>query len=172
MEYASKIRIVEGFPHAGISFKDISTLLADKEAFHAAVDDLSGALKELSPDAVVGPESRGFVLGAPAAYAANLPFIMARKPGKLPGETKKKTYQIEYGVDSIEIPSFAIHPGMKVVLVDDLMATGGTFKALKELIEEMGGKVIGIVCLIELTDLKGRDLFPDVPLYSFVKYAH
>jgi adenine phosphoribosyltransferase len=171
MDYESKIRVIEGFPHEGISFKDISPLLADKDAFKAAVSDMAAQVKEWGADVVIGPESRGFVLGAPVALAAGKGFVMARKAGKLPGETIKKSYTLEYGTATIELPKFAIKKGTKVVLVDDLMATGGTLEALVEVCREEGAEVVGVIALIELTDLKGVEKI-DAPFRSFIKYPH
>lgn len=170
-QYEKSIRVIEDFPKKGISFKDISTLLADKSAFKEAVDDMASSVKAFHPDLLIGPESRGFVLGAPVAYAAGCGFVMARKKGKLPGEVISESYTLEYAEATIELPKIAIKSGAKVVLFDDLMATGGTLRALENLVERAGGKVLGIVTLIELTDLKGRDLF-NVPYESFIKYPH
>jgi adenine phosphoribosyltransferase len=170
-EYEKHIRVIEGFPKAGISFKDISPLLRDPKALHEAVDDMAKAVKEFHPDYIIGPEARGFVLGAPVAYAAGCGFIMARKKGKLPGEVISESYALEYGSATIELPKFAIKPGDRVVLFDDLMATGGTLKALEDIIDKTGAKVVGIVTLIELTDLKGARLLK-APYKSFIKYPH
>lgn len=170
-EYEKHIRVIEGFPKAGISFKDISPLLRDKDAFKEAVDDMASAVKEFHPDYIIGPEARGFVLGAPVALAAGCGFIMARKKGKLPGEVISESYTLEYNTATIELPKFAINPGDKVVLFDDLMATGGTLQALENIIDKTGAKVVGIITLIELTDLKGRDVLK-APYKSFIKYPH
>jgi adenine phosphoribosyltransferase len=170
-EYEKHIRVIEGFPKEGISFKDISPLLRDPTALHEAVDDMAKLVKEFHPDYIIGPEARGFVLGAPVAYAAGCGFIMARKKGKLPGEVISESYSLEYGSATIELPKFAIKPGDRVVLFDDLMATGGTLKALEDIIDKTGAKVVGIVTLIELTDLKGSALLK-APYKSLIKYPH
>ena len=172
MDYSKYIGVTEGFPKPGISFKDISPLLADKDAFSAAVKEMAKDVKALGADAIIGPESRGFVLGAPVALEAGIGFIMARKKGKLPGKVLTKTYTLEYAESTIQVPEFSIKKGAKLVIIDDLLATGGTVKAVKELVEEAGAEVVGLMTLIEFTDLKGRDLFPDVPYISYIKYPH
>ena len=172
MDYSKYIRVIEGFPTKEISFKDISPLLANPEAFRSAIKERASYVKEWGADAIIGPESRGFIFGCPVALEANVSFIMARKQGKLPGSTIAKEFTLEYGKAVIELPEFLMKPGMRIVLIDDLMATGGTLKAMKELIEENGSKVVGIISLIELTDLKGRDLFKDTPVVTFMKVPH
>ncbi len=172
MDFSSYIGVTEGFPKAGISFKDITPLLADPKAFKEATDELAAKVKEWGADIVVGPESRGFVVGAPVAYSAGVGFVMARKKGKLPGGVISKTYTLEYNTATIEIKKGVIKKGTKVVLVDDLLATGGTLKAVKELLEEAGAKVVGAATLIELTDLKGKEEFKDIPYVSLIKFPH
>ena len=172
MDYSKYIGITEGFPTEGISFKDISPLLRDAVAFKAIVEQMAADIKRLGATVVIGPESRGFVTGAPAAYAAGVGFIMCRKAGKLPGKVVRKSYTLEYGEATIELPEFAVKPGDKVVVIDDLMATGGTFKAVKEVDESMGAEVVGLINWIELTDLKGRELLGDTPYISYIKYPH
>ena len=172
MDYSKYIRVIEGFPTKEISFKDISPLLANPDAFRSAIKEMASYVKEWKADFIIGPESRGFIFGCPVALEANVGFIMARKQGKLPGSTISKEFTLEYGKAVIELPEFLIKPGMKVVLIDDLMATGGTLKAMKELVEENGGKVAGIITLIELTDLKGREHFKDTPVVTFMKVPH
>jgi adenine phosphoribosyltransferase len=171
MNYESKIRVVEGFPREGISFKDISPLLYDAEAFQAVTSEMAEIVKAWKPDVLVGPESRGFVVGAPVAYAAGAGFVMARKPGKLPGETIKASYTLEYGTATLELPKFSIKKGTRVVLIDDLLATGGTLRALEKLVTELGAEVVGVITIIELTDLKGKDQF-EAPYVSLIKYPH
>src|SRR5690606_1214685 len=124
MDLAQKIRVVEDFPKKGISFKDITTLLKDKEAYHYTVDTMVKICKEMGAELVVGLEARGFVMGAPVAYGLNTGFVLVRKPGKLPAETVRYEYELEYGTDVLEIHKDAIQPGQKVVIVDDLLATG------------------------------------------------
>ena len=172
MNYAEHIRVIEGFPSPDISFKDISTLIAKPEVFKAAIKDMAKIVNEWGCDYVAGPESRGFVIGVPVAVEAGKGFIMARKPGKLPGKTISKSFTLEYAKATLELPEFTIQPGKKYVLVDDLMATGGTIAALKELIEECGGIVTGILTLIELEDLNGRAALKGTPYASLVKYPH
>jgi len=169
--YESKIRVVEDFPKPGISFKDISPLLLDAKAFDEAIEDMAEIAKKMDCDFVAGPEARGFVFGVPLASKIGKGFVMARKKGKLPGKTISKTYDIEYGSDTIEVPEFAVKPGSRVILVDDLLATGGTLAALIDLFEAVGAKVVGIITFIELTDLKGRDVLR-APFYSLVKCPH
>jgi len=172
MNFEPYIRVVEGFPTKEISFKDISPLLADPAAFKAATKEMAEYVKEWGADALIGPESRGFVIGTPVAMEAGVGFIMARKAGKLPGLCISKSFTLEYGTATLQLPQFAIKPGMKFVLIDDLMATGGTLAALKAMIEECGASVVGIITLIELTDLNGKAAIPGVPYVSLVKYPH
>ena len=157
MDLKSKIRVIEGFPKEGISFKDISTLISDGEAFRKAVDIIKKNLENKDIDYIVGPEARGFVFGSAVAYAMNKGFIPIRKPGKLPGETVKFEYSLEYGTDVLEICKGALKPGDKVVIVDDLLATGGTINACAKLVESQGAKVVSMQFLMELTELKGRE---------------
>ena len=171
MDYKKYIRIQEDFPKKGISFKDISPLLADGEAFHSAIADLKKAVEGFNADVVIGPEARGFVVGAPLALALGKGFVMARKKGKLPGETVSRSYGLEYGSDTIEIPTFALKKGTRVLLADDLLATGGTLAAIETMLNEQGCPVVGIATLIELTDLKGSALLK-APLFSLIKYPH
>lgn len=172
MDYSKYIGVTEGFPREGISFKDISPLLRDPEAFKSIVDQMAKDIKRLGANVVIGPESRGFICGGPAAYAAGVGFVMARKAGKLPGKVVSETYTLEYAEATIELPEFAIKKGDKVVIIDDIMATGGTFKAVQNIVERMGGEVVGFINLIELTDLKGRDVLGDIPYISYIKYPH
>ncbi|MDO5331010.1 MAG: adenine phosphoribosyltransferase [Bacillota bacterium] len=170
-DYEKSIRVFEDFPIKGISFKDISTFLADKEAFKHAIDEMVELIAPYKPDYIVGPESRGFIFAAPLAYALGCGFVVARKPGKLPGEVVSATYKLEYGTDSLEIPAFALEKGKKAVLVDDLLATGGTLSAIAGVLTSHGVEVPLAVCLIELEDLKGRDALP-IPFVSLLKYPH
>lgn len=170
MDLNKVIRDVVDFPKEGIVFKDITPLLQDGEALKYAVDQMGDYLKDLDFDYVIGPESRGFIFGVPVAYKLDKGFVPVRKKGKLPYETKEKEYDLEYGTATIEMHVDAIKPGDKVVIVDDLLATGGTTKAMLELIEEMGGEVVGLVYLIELEFLKGRDILGDYNIHSLLKY--
>lgn len=170
MDLKSKIRVIEGFPKEGISFKDITTLINDKEAYKYTVDTLAEYIKDKDVDVVVGPEARGFIFGAPLAYKLGAAFVPVRKKGKLPYETVEVEYDLEYGKDSLEIHKDAIKPGQKVVIVDDLLATGGTIEAVAKLIEKSGAELVGMEFVIELTDLKGRDKLKDYDVMSLVQY--
>lgn len=170
MDLKSKIRVIEGFPKEGISFKDITTLINDKEAYKYTIDALAEYVKDKEVDVVVGPEARGFIFGAPLAYKLGAAFVPVRKKGKLPCETVEVEYDLEYGKDSLEIHKDAIKPGQKVVIVDDLLATGGTIEAVAKLIEKSGGELVGMEFVIELTDLKGRDKLKNYDVMSLVQY--
>jgi adenine phosphoribosyltransferase len=170
MELKSKIRVIEDFPKEGISFKDITTLLKDGEAFRETVDTIAGHLKEKNIDIIVGPEARGFILGAAVAYALGVAFVPVRKPGKLPAETRTYEYDLEYGVDQLEIHVDAIYEGARIAIVDDLLATGGTVSAVIKLIESLGGTVSQCEFLIELEELNGREKLKGYAVESFVKY--
>ena len=170
MELKEKVRIVMDFPKEGISFKDITTLLKDPEAYVYTVDSLVNYCREKGVDIIVGPEARGFVLGAPVAYALKVGFVPVRKPGKLPAETVKYEYELEYGMDSLDIHKDAIRPGQRVVVVDDLMATGGTALAAVKLVEKLGGIVVGVVFVMELSYLDGRKTLEGYDVYSVVSY--
>ena len=170
LELKSFIRTVPDFPKKGIGFKDITTLLKNKDAFKQAVDELCRPYREEKLDAVVGIESRGFIVGAAAAYALGTAFIPARKPGKLPADTMKEEYALEYGVDAIEIHRDAIQKGMQILVVDDLLATGGTAAAAVRLVKKLGGRVIGAAFLIELSFLEGRKKLKDIPIHVLIDF--
>ncbi len=170
MDLAAQIRNIKDFPQEGVIFRDITTLLKNPEAMKEAVDRIVEGLKDIEFDYILGPESRGFIFGMPVAYIMNKGFIPVRKKGKLPAETVSKEYSLEYGTAVIEIHKDALKPGDKVVVVDDLIATGGTAKALAELVEEVGAEVCAMTFLIELKDLKGRDVLKDYNVKSIVKY--
>lgn len=170
MDYKTKIRVIPDFPTPGIRFKDITTLLQDGEAFRQAIDDIAAAFVDEKIDVVVGPEARGFAIGAPVAYKLNAGFVPIRKPGKLPGEVLRYEYSLEYGKDVLEVHRDAISPGQKVLIVDDLLATGGTAHAAAKMVEQLGGKVVGLGVLIELTYLKGREMFPNCRIVSLAQY--
>lgn len=170
MKLKESIRIIEGFPKEGISFKDITTLLKDGETFKAAIDELVNYLKDKNIDIVVGPEARGFLFGTPVAYALGAGFVPVRKKGKLPCETIKVEYDLEYGTDILEIHKDAIKEGQRVAIVDDLLATGGTMESVVKLIESLGGEVVSLDFLIELTDLKGRERLKNYDVMSLVEY--
>ncbi len=170
MDIKSKIRVIEDFPEKGISFKDITTLVRDKDGFKEVVDRIVKNLKEKQVDYVAGPEARGFLLGAAVAYALGVGFIPVRKPGKLPAETIRDEYELEYGKNTLEIHRDSIEKGDKIAIVDDLLATGGTVLSAAKLIEELGGEVVGMEFLIELEFLKGRERLKDYNINSLVKY--
>lgn len=163
------IRSIPDFPKPGILFYDISTLLAHPRAWRATIERMTEAVRPQRPDLLVGIESRGFLVAAPLAYALGNGFAMVRKRGKLPGKTVRFTYELEYGSDTIEIQEDAITPGQRIVVVDDLIATGGTTEAAINLITQRGGLVVGAACIIELTFLNGRGRIP-VPVTAMVSY--
>ena len=169
MNLKDHIRSIPDFPKPGILFYDISTLLAHPKAWHTTIERMAEAVKAHKPDIVAGIESRGFLLAAPLALALGTGFVMLRKQGKLPGTTVRHTYALEYGTDTIEIQSDAIHKGTKVVLVDDLLATGGTMSAAVTLLEQVGAKVPAAACIIELTFLDGRKRLK-VPVETLLQY--
>lgn len=166
----NQIRVVENFPEPGISFKDITTLLRDADSFRYAVDQMVEFGRLCEATVVVGPEARGFVLGAPVAYALEAGFVPVRKPGKLPAATIGRQYELEYGKDGLEVHDDALLPGDRVLVVDDLLATGGTIRSCVELVEQLGATVVGIVCLIELTSLRGREHLAGYALHSLISY--
>lgn len=170
MNLVERIREIENYPIEGVSFKDITTLLQDPEAFKTAIDEMIMGVSDLDFDLILAAEARGFVVGAPMAYALNKALVPVRKPGKLPHETIRKEYQLEYGTDFLEIHKDAIKPGDKVLIVDDLLATGGTSAAIKDMVLEMGGEIAGYVYLIELEFLKGREKLGRYPVKSIVYY--
>jgi adenine phosphoribosyltransferase len=169
MDLKQHIRSVPDFPKPGILFYDISTLLAHPKAWQTTVQRLAEALRPHQPDLLVGIESRGFLVAAPLAYELGRGFAMVRKRGKLPGGTARLTYDLEYGTDTIEIQENAITPGQRVVVLDDLVATGGTMQAAIKLVRQRGGIVAAAGCIIELTFLQGRNRV-DVPFSSMVAY--
>jgi adenine phosphoribosyltransferase len=169
MDFKNHIRAIPDFPKPGILFYDISTLLAHPQAWRAAVEQLAAAIRPHRPDLLVGIESRGFLVAAPLAYAIGSGFAMVRKQGKLPGKTVRFSYDLEYGTDTIEIQEDAIAPGQRVIIVDDLLATGGTMQAAISLVERQGGAVTAAACIIELAFLNGRRRL-NVPLTSMVVY--
>lgn len=169
MDLKKHIRHVPDFPKPGILFYDISTLLAHAEAWHEALNRLTETLAPYKPDLLVGIESRGFLVAAPLADRLGTGFIMIRKRGKLPGEVIRHAYDLEYGQDVIEIQAEAIKPGQRVIVLDDLLATGGTMAAAVTLLEKVGAEVAAIGCLIELTFLGGRDRLK-VPTHTLLSY--
>ncbi|MBQ3601321.1 MAG: adenine phosphoribosyltransferase [Lachnospiraceae bacterium] len=164
------VRSIPDFPEEGIIFRDITTVLQDKEGFSLAIDSMQKELEGIEFDAILGAESRGFIFGAPLAYNLKKAFVPVRKKGKLPCETIEMEYELEYGTATLEIHKDAINPGDKVVIVDDLIATGGTIEAITKLVEMLGGEVVKIVFLLELEGLKGREKLKDYNVASVVKY--
>lgn len=169
-ELKATIRSIPDFPKEGILFRDITTLIKDKDAYCALVDDIAEVLRPLNVDIVIGPEARGFVIGSAVAYAVGAGFVLARKPGKLPCETVKITYGLEYGSDCLEIHKDAIKPGMRIAIVDDLLATGGTAAAVAALARDMGAEVVSACFAIELCDLGGREKLAGTDVYAAMKY--
>lgn len=164
------VRSIPDFPEPGIIFRDVTSILQDADGLHMAVDSLIDMVKDLDYDLVIGPESRGFIFGVPVAYAQHKGFVPVRKKGKLPCETISAEYELEYGTAEIEIHKDAIRPGQKVVIVDDLIATGGTTEAIIKLIEQLGGQVIKICFVMELAGLKGREKLKDYAVDSAIVY--
>lgn len=171
MDLKKVIRTFPDFPKEGIMFRDITPILHDPDALKDSVDQICRQLSDLEFDYVLGPESRGFIFGVPVAYAMHKGFIPVRKPGKLPGKTISQTYDLEYGSNKLEIHADAIKPGDRVVIVDDLIATGGTSKAICDLVEKMGGQVVSLNFVIELVDLKGRELLKDYRMQSLCTFS-
>lgn len=172
MDIKSLIRVIEDYPEKGISFKDITTLLKNKDGFRETIDLLEQKLQGYDFDYIAGVESRGLIFGAPLADRLNKGFIPIRKPGKLPGEIEKVSYDLEYGTNELEIHRDALNKGDKVVIIDDLIATGGSAKAAAKLVEAIGGDVVCFEFLIELTSLKGREVLKDYDVISIVEYDH
>lgn len=164
------VRSIPDFPEEGIIFRDVTSVLQSAEGLQLAIDELKKRLEGIEFDVIAGAESRGFIFGMPLAYLLNKPFVLVRKAGKLPCETISKTYELEYGSATIEIHKDAILPGQKVVLVDDLIATGGTMKAACELVEELGGEVVKLLFLLELAGLEGRKALEGYNVDSVVVY--
>lgn len=170
MDLEKYIRTIEDFPKEGISFKDVTTLLKEGDAFKYAVKSIADKLRNLNVDIIVGPEARGFIFGAPVAYELGVGFVPIRKPGKLPSDTARYEYQLEYGMDALEIHKDAIKKGARVAVVDDLLATGGTVMSAVRLAEQLGGEVVHIAFLIELEFLNGRENLKAYDVSSIIKY--
>lgn len=164
------VRSIPDFPEPGIIFRDVTSILQDADGLALAIDSMQECLKDTDVDVIVGTESRGFIFGVPIAYNMHKPFVPVRKKGKLPCETISQSYDLEYGSAEIEMHKDAIKPGQKVALVDDLIATGGTIEAAVKLVEELGGKVVKIVFLMELAGLKGRERLAGYDVASVIKY--
>ncbi|TMU85662.1 adenine phosphoribosyltransferase [Bacillus sp. BHET2] len=170
MDLKQYITIVEDWPKEGIKFKDITTLMDNGDAYRYATDQIVEYANKKQIDLVVGPEARGFIIGCPVAYALGVGFAPVRKPGKLPRETIQKEYGLEYGKDALTIHKDAIKPGQRVLITDDLLATGGTIEATIKLVEELGGIVAGTAFLIELTYLDGRDKLLNYDIMTLMQY--
>jgi len=170
LDLKNYIRDIPDFPKPGILFKDITTLLQNKVAFKKAVDGLADKFKDKKIDLVVAVEARGFILGGAVAHKLGAAFVPVRKKGKLPWKTNSATYELEYGTDTLEMHHDAIKPTDRVLIIDDLLATGGTVKAVTDLVKQLQGKIVGIAFLIELTFLKGKDKLKDYPIFSLIKY--
>jgi adenine phosphoribosyltransferase len=169
-ELKDYVKNIPDFPQPGIIFRDVTSVVEDPEGLKLAIDSLDKLLEGVDYDVIAGAESRGFVFGAPLAYKNNKGLVLVRKKGKLPRETVEASYDLEYGSATIEIHKDAIKPGQKVVLVDDLIATGGTIEAAARLVEELGGQVVKMIFLIELVDLKGREKLAAYDVESVISY--
>jgi adenine phosphoribosyltransferase len=170
MNFKDYIRVIPDFPQPGIRFKDITTLLKDGKAYQAAIDSIKELVKDLQIDVVAGPEARGFVIGAPLALALGVGFVPIRKSGKLPGETVEASYDLEYGKDKLAVHKDSIAPGQRVLIADDLLATGGTIATATQLIRQLGGEIVGAAFLIELGYLAGREKLAGIDCRSLVQY--
>lgn len=164
------VRSISDFPEPGIIFRDVTSILQDADGLHLVIDLMQEKLKDVDFDVVVGPESRGFIFGVPIAYNLHKPFVPIRKKGKLPRETVSVSYDLEYGSAEIEMHKDSIKPGQKVVIVDDLIATGGTIEAAIKLVEQLGGEVVKVVFLMELAGLKGRERLNGYDVASVICY--
>ena len=169
-ELKDYVRSIPDFPEPGIIFRDVTSVLQDAEGFRLAIDSMIKLLDGVEFDVIAGAESRGFILGAPIAYAMGKPFVLIRKKGKLPCETIEQSYDLEYGTATIEMHKDSIKPGQRVVLVDDLIATGGTVEAAIKLIEQLGGEVVKVIFMIELAGLNGREKLANYDVASVITY--
>jgi adenine phosphoribosyltransferase len=170
LDLRSKVRDIEDFPTEGILFKDVMPLIADPAAFRASIDRLAAWAGPRAPDVILGAEARGFIFGGALAYALGCGFVPARKPGKLPWKTVEATYALEYGTDSLQVHSDAIGSGQRVIVLDDVLATGGTAKAKIELVEQLGGTVVGALFVIELSFLHGRERLEGYDVHALIEY--
>lgn len=169
-DFKAAIREIPDYPKEGILFYDITTLVKEPTAYHELISQIADSLRDLNIDVVIGPEARGFVIGAPVAYALNAGFVLARKPGKLPAEVYSLSYGLEYGSDSLEIHQDAIKPGQRVAIVDDLLATGGTAAAAAKLAEKVGATVAALAFAIELKELNGREKLEGYNVKTVISY--
>ncbi|WP_342525303.1 adenine phosphoribosyltransferase [Chryseomicrobium sp. FSL W7-1435] len=170
MDLKQYVTIVEDWPKEGIRFKDITTIMDNGPAYKYAVDEIVKYAREVGAEVIVGPEARGFIIGCPVAYALEVGFAPVRKPGKLPREVIQAAYDLEYGQNVLTMHKDAIKPGQKVLIVDDLLATGGTVEATVKLIQQLGGEVVGAAFMIELTYLDGRDKLKGIDIRTLINY--
>lgn len=170
MDLKDYIESIPGFPKEGIVFRDVTPILQNANAMRYCVDQFNDFVKSIGADVVIGPEARGFLFGVPVALENNVGFVPVRKPGKLPRETVNETYDLEYGQDELCIHADAILLGQKVVIIDDLLATGGTVEAIIKMVERMQASVVGVAFVIELDDLKGREKFKDIPVCALTHF--
>lgn len=170
MDLKKYVALVEDYPKPGIKFRDITPLMGNGEAYKFAIDKVVEFAKEHNIDLVVGPEARGFIFGCPVSYALGVGFAPVRKPGKLPREVIEYAYDLEYGSNVLCMHKDSVKPGQRVLIVDDLLATGGTIEATVKLVEELGGVVAGLAFLIELEDLKGKEKLEGYPVLTLMKY--
>jgi adenine phosphoribosyltransferase len=170
VDLRTKVRDVPDFPKAGIVFKDLMPLVADAEYFRETIDRLGEWARPREPDVILGAEARGFIFGGALAYALGCGFVPARKPGKLPWSTVEATYELEYGTDTLEVHSDALGDGSRVIVLDDVLATGGTAKAKIDLVEQLGGTVVGALFVIELAFLHGRDRLDGYDVHALIAY--
>lgn len=170
MDLKQFVTTVENWPKEGISFKDITTIMDNGPAYKYATDQMVTYAKEVGAEIIVGPEARGFIIGCPVAYALEIGFAPVRKPGKLPREVISADYGLEYGTDTLTMHHDAVKPGQKVLICDDLLATGGTVEATIRLIEQLGGIVVGCAFLIELEELNGREKIAKYPIKTLIQY--
>ena len=170
MDFKKYIASIPDFPQPGVLFRDITPLMSDGEAFHAATSEIQKFAEQVGAEVIAGPESRGFIFGCPVAANPHIGFVPVRKPGKLPRETISYRYDLEYGSNELHMHKDAITPGQKVLIVDDLLATGGTVQATIKMIEELGGVVVGCAFLIELEGLKGREALAGYEVFTLMSY--
>ena len=170
MNLKDYIKDVPNYPKEGILFKDITPLLLDKDAFNFVVDEIASFANSVGANVVLGPESRGFIFGCPVAYKNKIGFVPVRKPGKLPRKTIEESYDLEYGSNTLCIHEDAIKEGDKVIIIDDLLATGGTLEAAVKLVKKCKAEVVGIACVIELVDLKGREKIKNINVKTLIEY--
>ncbi|UVI28083.1 adenine phosphoribosyltransferase [Paenibacillus spongiae] len=170
MNFKDYIRVIPDFPQPGIRFKDITTLINNGEVYRAAIEAIRSEVADMKIDLIAGPEARGFIIGAPLAVSLGVGFVPIRKSGKLPGEVVEASYALEYGKDKLAVHKDAIKPGQRVLIADDLLATGGTIATTIDLIRQLGGEVVGSAFLIELGYLDGRSKLEGIDVFSLIKY--